>query len=183
MSQSGILNVSGSLPPDVPIDIGVDFDSSGNPPGNVTPDNNKFYIKGSTGIVTEAGTTDSPNDTVYVLFANGTTTTTDDSLQTILQFNTDTDDGFTMDVLFSAFEDATSSAYGGRVGIIAKNVGGTVSVISEFQRFAGGDAALAGCNVFSQGSGALLNILVQGKVGKTIRWTVITPGIVGGPIP
>jgi hypothetical protein len=174
------------LPSDVPTSIGVDFDSDGNPPGTVTPSSHKFYIAGSTGIVTEAGDTDVANDTAYVLFANGATTTSDGAgqTQTALQLTTDEDDGFIFNILASAYDDANDLAFGARLAFIGKNVGGTASIITELEDISGGDGALDACEVDTTTAGALINIVVTGIAGRTLRWKVITPGIgTTGPIP
>ncbi len=120
MSQFYVGVSAGSLPPTVPLDFGTTFDSSGNPPGNAVPSNNKLYILGTNGIVTYAETTSATNDTVQVAFAGGTTVTSDDTgqTQTILTFTTPTNSCFALQAMFAAYEPATGFAFGGRLLVI-----------------------------------------------------------------
>jgi len=181
MSQFFIGVSAGSLPPSVPLEFGTTFDSSGNPPGTAVPSNNKLYILGTNGIVTYSETTDAANDTVQVAFAGGTTITSDGAgqTQTILTFTTSTDSCFTLQAMFAAYEPATGLAFGGRLLVICKNNAGTVSIVSELENVGGGDAALITCSFNASGAGALLDLVVTGVAGKTIDWSVITPGILG----
>lgn len=183
MSQVAILSIASSPPPpDVPTDFGTDFDSDGNPPGNATPSNNKLYIVGTNGIVTETETTDASNDTVLIRFANGSTTTSDGAgqTQTILSFATDTDSCFTIQAMFAAFEPSTGSAFGGRLLVVCKNNAGVVTIATEIENIGGSDDVLIStCSFNAVGSGANLNLTVTGVATHTINWSVITPGIVG----
>lgn len=181
MSQVYKSLISGPVPPNVPTSFGVMFDDAGGQPGLVTPSNNKVYVDGTNGIITRAQTTDAADDTIQIGFANGEATTSDGAgqTQTALQFTTTTNSAFTVTALFSAFEPATNLAFGGRLLIICKNVAGVVSIVAELENIDVGDAAIAACSFTAAGAGALLNLNVTGIAGRTINWTVITPGITG----
>lgn len=181
MSQFFTGSTAGSLPPSVAELIGTDFDSSGNPPGLVTPSNHKFYILGTNGIVTHAEETDATNDTVQVGFAGGTTITSDGAgqTQTILTFSTSTNSAFIITALFIAYEPSTGNSFNGRLLVGCKNVLGVVSVVSELENISGGDPTLLSCSFTAVGSGAFLDLNVKGLAGHTIHWSVITPGVTG----
>ncbi len=181
MSEFHVAATAGNLPPEVAELFGTNFDSAGNPPGTATPSNHKLYILGTNGLVTFTETTDAPNDTVQIGFATAATVTSDGAgqTQTILTFATTNNSSFALQAMFTAYEAATGNAFGGRMLVLCKNVAGVVTIVSELENFGGGDAALLTCSFTAAGAGTLLDLNVTGVAGRTIDWSVITPGIVG----
>lgn len=165
----------GPIPPTVPTNFTTDF-------GSVTPANNNVNVLGhptaanQQGIITQAVTQNSPNDTIFVRYISNAVTTlngaTTIALTVIIPDNT----SFTAEAVISAFCPGTGDAFGGRMTCIGVNLAGIVSVLTEIENVSSGSNVLNNCHINFDGQGNTLAVAITG-IAQQVDWKVLIPVI------
>ena len=188
MSDYHIGGIGGTPPPAVPLQFTADDEDAvltaiNQPnPTNVVPTANTLQINGDNGIQTYALTNLLSGDTnvLQVGFSRGSATTVDAATADVLTFPTSTDSCFTMQVLVAGISN-DNLGIGGYTTATIINVAGVASLVDTPDIIIQANAALAAGSFDIIASGANVIIRTTGVAGKTIVWSVCTPGIVISP--
>lgn len=166
---------TGPLPPTVPTNFTTDF-------GSATPANNNLNVLGrpsaanQQGIITQAVTQNSPNDTIFVRYLSNSVITLNGAAVFALTVPIPNDTSFTAEAVISAFCPRTADAFGGRMTCIGVNLGGVVSVLTEIENISSGTGVLSNGHMNFTGQGNNIGIVITG-IDEQVNWKVILPTI------
>lgn len=172
MSQAGILNVSGALPPDVPITFQTDN-------GNATPAANTiiFTAEDSSENNNEGVTFEGSGNTVTLLLTNrlqGIGSANDGATVDLVTFNAGGTAGvYTIDLKVSLFDSSTPAGAGYHVRGAVRTTGAAASVIDDPDEFVNEEAALAMCDVDLLADGNNIIIRGTGTAGLTVNFSAV----------
>lgn len=144
----------------------------------VIPTANAIQLNGDNGIETDA----CPNvvgstNVLQIRFSRGIGQTVGATTTTILTLGTRTNTCVTLKILVTGLS-TDNLGVGGYAIATYKNIAGVVSIVDVLDFVVNSDAGLAGATFGISVSGTNLTITATGVAGKTINWTICTPGIV-----
>lgn len=166
---------SGPLPPTVPTNFTTDF-------GSAVAANNNLNVLGrptaanQQGIITQAVTQNSPNDTIFVRYISNSVITLNGASVVALTVPIPDDTSFTAEAVISAFCPRTSDVFGGRMTCVGVNVDGVVFVLTEIENISSGSGVLDNCHINFAGQGNTIGVIITG-IGEQVNWKAIIPTI------
>lgn len=170
---------SGNLPPEIPLNFLTEFAEDGTPNGISQASSNDLYVTGSQGIITQTESTGATDDTILIHYTAGEGTTAGATTADCLTLTTSSNSAFTASVYVVGYE-TSGLVFGGQMIIVAKNLAGTASIVSELSKIKGGDAALTTADITAVASGSNVIIRTTGVATYNINWYVMMPNIVSG---